>query len=298
MLNRFNVGPANLLGKGSESEVYALDDTRVIRLYRPQTDLAYIEQRLALYDLLHQQHPPFELPLVFEKGTLDDRCYTVEQRMRGRAFADVLPILTGDERNRALRSYLRVAEQVGRIRFPGRPFGEMLVSGKPLQCASWPQYLWERLQHTYRMSRADVEQDAPGVDAVLAYMQGALRLLEGFQDTCLVHGDYFPGNVFIDDQQNICGVGDFGYSTVVGDPRMDLAGAVVFLEVVDGYQPDDTAFLMQVVEERHGPGMARWIDFYRCYYSFYFSTCKADDPRTYAWCIGNLRSMTRFPNAL
>lgn len=290
MIDRFQLTPANLLGKGSESEVYALDDQRVVRLYRQHTDLEYIEQRLALYDLLHRQQPSFELPLVFEKGTLDGRFYTVEQRMCGRAFADALPVLTGDDRKRALRSYLSVAEQVGSIRFPDRPFGEMLTSGAPLRRTSWSHYLWDRLQQTYRVSRPDVEQDAPGVDAVLEHMRVELRALEGFQDRCLVHGDYFPGNVFIDNESNICGVGDFGYSTVVGDPRMDLAGAVSFLEVVAGYHPDDTAFLMQIVEKRHGTGMARWIDFYRLYYSFYFSTCKVDDPNTYAWCIGNLRS--------
>jgi aminoglycoside phosphotransferase (APT) family kinase protein len=121
-------------------------------------------------------------------------------------------------------------------------------------------------------------------------MRAELRALEGFQEKCLVHGDYFPGNVFVDDRLTICGVGDFGYTTVVGDSRMDLAGAVVYLEVVDGYRPDDTAFLTRLVEERYGRDMLRWIDFYRLYYSFYFSRCKVDDPRTYEWCIGNLRS--------
>ncbi len=133
----------------------------------------------------------------------------------------------------------------------------------------------------------------PGVDTVLAHMQAELRVLEGFGEKRLVHGDYFPGNVFIDNDMTICGVGDFGYSTVVGDPRMDLAGAVVFLEVVTGYQPDDTPFLMQTVEERHGTGMTRWIDFYRLYYSFYFSRCKSDDSPTYDWCIRNLRAWSQ-----
>ncbi len=290
MINVFHLNPRDLLGKGGESEVYALDDARVIRLYKPQTSLAYIERRHAFYAQLHAQRPPFEIPLILESGTLNDRIYTVEQRMCGRAFTDVLPALEGAGRQRALASYLDVAAQIGTIEFTDRPFGELLTTGEPLQRTAWPQFVWDRLQQTYRLSRADVEQDVPGVDAVLAYMRAELGTLESFQEKCLVHGDYFPGNVYINDQCDICGVGDFGYTSVVGDPRMDLAGAVGYLELVDGYQLDDTPFLMQLVEKRHGTEMVRWLDFYRLYCSFYFSTCKVDDLRTYAWCIRNLRS--------
>ena len=290
MIDRFHITPADLLGKGGESEVYALDDARVLRIYKPQVPVDYVERRQAFYALLHEQRPPFELPLVLERGTAGDRVYTVERRMCGHDFAGVLPALEGGDRRRALTSYLQVAEQLGAIQFPARPFGELLTAGAPLQRDSWAQFLWDRLQQTYRFSRADVEQDVPGVDAILAHMRAELRALEGFQEKRLVHGDYFPGNVFVDDRLTICGVGDFGYTTVVGDSRMDLAGAVVYLEVVDGYRPDDSAFLMRLVEERYGRDMLRWIDFYRLYYSFYFSRCKVDDPRTYEWCIGNLRS--------
>jgi putative membrane protein len=291
------VSSAALLGKGSESEVYALDDERVLRLYYPGIQQQYVEQRHAFYDQLHLAQPPFELPRILESGMLDGRIYTVERRMRGRAFAGVLPELAGDDRKRALASYLQVAGQIGTIRIPDRPFGEMLTAEQPLQRAAWPEFLWDRLQQTYRISRADVERDVPEVAAILEWMQGESRALSGFEEKRLVHGDYFPGNVYIDDELKICGVGDFGYSTLAGDPRMDLAGAIAFLEVVDGYDPSDTTFLMQLVEEQHGAGISRWIDFYRLYYSFYFSHCKDDDPRTYAWCIHNLRiwSLTHRP---
>ena len=210
--------------------------------------------------------------------------------MCGRDFAGVLPELHGKDRELALASYLHVATQIGTIHFPDRPFGEILTAGEPLQRDSWAQFLWDRLQQTYRVSQADVEQDVPGIDVVLAHVRAQLRGLDGFREKRLVHGDYFPANVYIDDDLTICGVGDFGYTTVVGDPRMDVAGAVAFLEVIDGYRRDDTVFLMRSVAEQHGAAMAGWIDFYRLYYSFYFSSCKVDDPRTYAWCIRNMRA--------
>ncbi len=54
------------------------------------------------------------------------------KRMCGRVFADVLPALEGDGRQRALASYLDVAEQIGIIQFSDRPFGEILTTGEPL----------------------------------------------------------------------------------------------------------------------------------------------------------------------
>ena len=290
LFSRFGIGPAALLGSGGESEVYGLDQARVLRLYKPGVALAYIARRHGFYAWLHQQRPPFEVPRVLEQGTLDGCIYTVERRMGGRAFAAVLPGLRGADRQCALTSYLDVAAQIGTLSFPDRRFGELLAGAEQLQRDSWPQFVWDRLQQTYRASRRDVEADVPGVDAVLAHVAAELQSLEGFRQKSLVHGDYFPGNVYIDDQLSICGVGDFGYTTVVGDPRLDLAGAVAYLEVADGYLPEDTAFLMKCVEQRYGRAMRRWLALYRLYGSFYFSTCKTDDPPTYAWCIGNLRS--------
>jgi hypothetical protein len=116
-----------------------------------------------------------------------------------------------------------------------------------------------------------------------------LALFDDYEGKSLVHGDYFPGNVFMDESQTICGVGDFSYATVVGDARMDLAGALLFLEVVEGYCADDSTFLRQQLVKRWGDELLDIVDFYRLYYSLFFSGCKADDPTTYAWCVGNLR---------
>lgn len=290
MFGEFHITPADLLGKGGESEVYALDGGRVLRIYRPGASVAYLERRHAFYALLLQQRPPFELPEVLASGVAEGRYYTVERRMTGRAFAAALPALSGAARERALASYLLVAEQVGSLRFPERPFGELLSPAEPLQRESWPQFIRDRVQQTLAVSRPDLEQDVPRLEAVLAHVEAEIGALEGFGEKRLVHGDYFPGNVYIDDDQQVCGVGDFGYTTVVGDRRMDLAGAVAFMEVVDGYRPDDTPLLMRLLTERHGPGITRWAGLYRLYYSLYFSPCKLDDPRTYAWCVGNLRA--------
>lgn len=290
MFPPFPVTPDDLLGRGGESEVYALDAARVLRVYKPGMPAAYVARRAAFYAHLQQQRPPFALPEVLERGVVDGRLYTVERRMRGRAFADALPHLSGADRARALTSYLRTAAQIGEINFPERPFGELLTAGEPLTRDAWPQYVWDRLQRTFSRSRPHLLRDVPRIDTVVVHVRQELRALEGFAEKRLVHGDYFPGNCFIDDALEVYGVGDFGYTTVVGDPRLDLAGAVAYLEVSDGYRPADTPFLMGLLEQWHGPGIARWVALYRLYCALYFSDCIESDPHTYAWCVRNLRA--------
>ena len=290
MVEGFPITPADLLGRGGESEVYALDAARVLRVYKPGIPAAYVARRAAFYALLQQQGPPFALPDVLASGEVAGRLYTVERRMHGRAFADALPHLSGADRERALTSYLRTAAQIGTLSFPERPFGELLTAGPPLTRASWPQYVWDRLQLTVSRSRPHLLRDVPRIDDVVAHVRAELRALDGFSEKRLVHGDYFPGNCFIDDALEVYGVGDFGYTTVVGDPRLDLAGAVAYLEVSDGYRPEDTPFLMGLLGAWHGPEIGRWIALYRLYCALYFSDCIEADPHTYAWCVRNLNA--------
>lgn len=287
---RFQVTAADLLGQGGESQVYALGADRVLRIYKPGISPAYIERRRAFYAQLQARRPPFETPQLLETGVADGRVYAVERRMRGRDFSHVLPTLEGAARERALASYLDVAGQIGAIAFPELPFGELLRADELIQRPTWPGYLRERVQRTLALSRPDLEQDVPGLDAVIADFDRRLAALEGFAAKQLVHGDYFPGNVFIDDDLTICGVGDFGYTTLVGDGRMDLAGAVVFLEVLPGHRPEDTALLTRLAAERRGPEILPFIQLYRRYYALYFSVCKGADDVTYAWCVRELSS--------
>jgi putative membrane protein len=291
-MHAYTLDPAALLGRGGESEVYAVDAERVLRVYKAGAPGDYIARRAEFYASLQKQQPPFELPYVLESGLLDGRIYTIERRMRGSDFATVLPTLSGAQRERALTSYLHTAGRIGTLTFPEQPFGELLAPGEALQHTSWPAFLWARLQQTFSRSRRHLVRDVPRIDDVTEHVRAELKTLDGFGRKSLVHGDYFPGNCYIDAALEVYGVGDFGYTTVVGDARMDLAGAVAYLEVVDGYRAEDTAFLMALLAEWYGGDIARWIDLYRLYYSFYFSDCIDADPRTYRWCVRNLSAAT------
>jgi putative membrane protein len=287
ILQQFGLTSAAFLGNGSESYVYALDTERVLRIYPPGTNLEYLAARHSFYHQLAEQQPNFTIPQLLEQGVCDQHPYTIEVCMQGHAFAHMLPHLSGADRLRALTSYLDLAASIGTIRFPDAAYGE-LIDLKRLQHASWPAYLADRIQQNLAISRSDLMQDVPQFEAVYAAFSHVLESFEPTPAKCLVHGDYFPGNVFIDDSGRVYGVGDFGYSTLVGDAHMDIAGAIIFIELVEGYQPGDTQVLLQYLESQPQRAALASIDLYRLYYSFYFGHCKESDPATYNWCVRNL----------
>ncbi len=290
MLQHFGLTDADLLGQGGESRVYALDRERVLRLYAPDASLAYIQARQDFYAWLAEQRPPFATPHVLEHGVIKQQPYAIERRMSGQDFERLLPQLTGDERARALASYLDVALRIGTIELPDQPFGEILFPDGPLQRDRWSQFLWDRAQQTLAISRGDLLQDVPQLDQLLALFRQRLDALEPMTTKRLVHGDYFPGNVFVDETCTVYGVGDFGYSTVVGDPRMDVAAAIIFIEAMAGYQAADTELLLRELATLAPAISSDVLDLYRLYYSFYFSHCKEGDPRTYRACVRSLLS--------
>jgi putative membrane protein len=288
ILAQFGLDWQHFLGKGSESHVYALDERRILRIYPPGSNLEYLAARQRFYQQLAEQHPPYAYPQLLEQGTIDGRPYTIEVRMRGSSFAQMLPLLHGSDRIYALQSYLDLACSIGNTRMPMAGYGE-LIDLKRIQQPSWPAYLRARIQHNLQISQADLQQDVPDFPQLLREFESALQNMNPTPLPALVHGDYFPGNVFIDETHTVYGVGDFGYSTLVGDATMDLAGAIGFIELVEGYEPNDSQILLEHLATLPVRAEQATIAFYQLYYSLYFGHCKHNDPTTYAWCVHNLR---------
>jgi aminoglycoside phosphotransferase (APT) family kinase protein len=290
ILNRFDLFDSDFLGAGSESRVYAMNSEQVLRIYHEEIPWKYVDKRRLFYAELANHKLPFAVPEISVVGAWVGHIYTVETRMVGQDFGKVLPTLRGAQRAKALMSYLDAAASLSSISFPDKLYGELLATPQ-IQREHWQDYLMARMHQMLASSRADLEQDVPGLERVLASIYAQVSVLGDDPAKSLVHGDYFPANVFINDDLTISGVGDFSYATVVGDARLDLAGAVWLMGATADHLADDSAFLRQQVEERWGTEVLAVVDFYRLYYSVFFSGCKADDPMTYAWCVANLRTL-------
>jgi aminoglycoside phosphotransferase (APT) family kinase protein len=267
--------------------VYDYGPEAVLKLY-PSGDEAAVGRYPALEARLRAACLPFATPTILRSGRAAGVSYTVMPRMPGRLLTELLPQLDGPRRRAALSSYLCAAERLGTIEAPERPFGHLL-RGDPLSGEAWPDFLRAWAAAARAEAAADLRADVPDLDRLVARYEAEADLVGDVREKRLVHGDYWPGNVFIGERHEVCAVIDFSRLTLVGDRRLDVACAVIYLQMVDGCTPTDVQFLQESVAERYGPPMARIMAFYRLHYAFVFSGCKRSDPATYRWCLQSLR---------
>jgi hypothetical protein len=287
----FGLRPNDLIGRGGQSDVYALDAARILRILRsPAADLAPLRRLQALLAEVDGRLaiPTSAIEEIDERGR-----YTIERRLSGRSMLDLLPSLSGAAREAAFRNYALGAEAPAAITFADRPYGEVLCEA-PIRADDWHGYLGASLE---RYAAANKDAIAADAGDPAALKTKALRLLAGVPKQppkALVHGDYFPGNVLLDAAQRLSGLVDFSIWTVVGDRAIDLAGAAIFLEMIAEAGPDDIALVRALLLARHGPHLKAAGPFYRAYFAF----AMADPgnygglyPKLYPWSIANLKAL-------
>lgn len=286
ILRRFGLSDQELLGSGGESRVYALDDDRVLRVFGPGATEAKIDGLLRFYETLDVTDVDFLVPDVLESGREDDLIYSIETRLPGRDLSTVFNELDHEARVRALKDLARVAGEVRKLRSCFASYGEILADN-PVERDSWSEFLLDRARMSLRRSQASLARDVPDLDPVVAEWEADVRTLVGAPQPELVHGDFFPGNVMVDDSGKLTAVIDFSPMTVSGDWRLDITGAEVFLELGGVGRREDRQIVERELNDRYGVP-ADVTDVYRRYYALYFSAVGSEDPPVYDWCVRQL----------
>ncbi len=287
VLAKFSIGEEELLGAGGESRVYTLGDDLVLRVYHGSAG-GTIKERKALLTALPRDAVPFALPEIVDHGTAGGVSYTVERRLGGRPLGAVLANLHGDARANAWRNYLDAAAAVAHLTIDGNEFGETVGWGDtPLRKRSWTAFLLACMDRGLR--RDALTRDVPGFEVALDRIRRRIVALGEPAERVLVHGDFHPHNVMVDEDGRVTGVIDFGGNTLLGDHRMDLASAVIYAAnpVLSDVDEWDAGFVMDEVCRRYGAGFSDVVEAYRGYYSIHFS----GGSRDYLLCVQTLRAI-------
>ena len=292
ILASFGTSRDRLLGGGGETEVFALDEERVLRLYRasheaPDHTVAHLKHVYAGWSGVEVG---IEVPQILEDGQRNGRSYTIDRRFSGRPFAPWLASAGQEERRSALATFLDATEKIKQLPSPVAGFARLVGQEAPDRFLTLSELLHSMLAGPVSRSRARLQRDLKDPGAAWDWLHN--QIAERTVEPVLVHGDVCPPNAYLSlgpAGPVVTGIGDFSPHTVNGDPMMDIAGAVVFLEL--GEYPaaaDDAAWLQGVAVERHGTETAYWIEVYRRFYGFYFSDTFEFDPSTYGWCLRQL----------
>jgi len=292
LLAVFGTGRDDLLGAGDESEVFAIDHERVLRLYRSRHEAPRrtAAQLHALYQTWAGNDIGLELPMILDMGERNGRFFTVDRRLSGRNFSGWLQHADMAERRPALLSFLDATERLQRLPSPVPGFARLIGEGAPQQFSTLVELLSSMLRGPLQSSRTQLERDIPGVAEVWNRLHG--ELAQRSVVPAIVHGDVCAPNAYISQGPQgpvVTGIADFSPHTVHADPLMDVAGSLIFLELEPYADAGaDAAWLEAVAVERHGREIVRWIDVYRRFYGFYFSNAYAFDTNLYAWCLRQL----------
>jgi Phosphotransferase enzyme family len=290
---------ARLLGEGSESQVFALSETTVLRVPKGGS-VGFWERRRAFCDRLAGLDLGFRTPVVLDQGELDVEGlalggdlrggapqvlpYFVEERIIGQDLAAALPRLDDAARDRAFDSYLVAVITLGTVSLGESWWGEVLADD-PVRARTWVEFLSQRVRASAAAASPRVRADLPDLDRCVADFCEEVRSLR-VSAPHLVHGDFFPGNVIVDESGAVAGVVDFASLTMAGDPAMDIVGALVFLDITPGVQPADIQRLADRVRHLAPTAFSR-VSTYRRFYALRYLHA-LDDPPLYRWCLETL----------
>jgi aminoglycoside phosphotransferase (APT) family kinase protein len=276
----FGVTDADLLGSGWESTIYALGKTQILRIPRPEVGS---EDQVRAQATFTANLPPlpFAVPRVREISRIDGQLYVIEDRIEGQSMAALLPKLSGTRRATALQSYLAAAEAMSVATAPGEAFGDLLLD-QPRRCDRWSDYLTARVRKA-----AEDEVLAAAVPDLAGIVKRFNARLDAIPDPprCIVHGDFWPPNVMMNDALEVTGLIDFSFTTRIGDHVMDLAGACHFLLATRSSSQADHDYLKQLILAKHGDDVIDRIGLYAVWFAFDFAF-NHDDAAVFAWCVG------------
>ncbi len=273
VLEQLGTSADQLLGEGGEAKVYALDESHVLRMHQPGSSLDDALSRKLLLDeiAVGASHLWFTTPEVIEVGALLGHTYSIERRIDGEPLIDALR--TADDSTRALlvSRYMDAAWSTGEISVARPSFGEVSAD-EPIAGNSFSEYLAERARRSL-------------ADTPLAHIDAqslADALGEPVDAPALVHLDFFAGNVMADGDE-VTGVIDFGYSTIIGDRRLTPVAAAVHLvspRITPVATAEDRDVAMSWIAEHelqdYYPAGERWM-------AAYWMFASVDDPVILPW---------------
>jgi hypothetical protein len=281
---------AEVIGRGMEGVVYALDDALVGKVWfrRRPTEL---EPLRAFYSHLREQKLSFRTPEILDLNEVAGHAVTVERELHGTPLRDalrsgevtlekakrcmlgVLSELRGTAGGEACRTLTAIDEDIAMWR------------GHESWCSALTGLLDRRLERYGNQLAASID----GFDELMKRIRLLLERMPPSPGT-VMHGDLVPANVLVTAEGMPAAVLDWGFLTTEADPAFE---ASITAAIFDMYGNEHRAIdedLLHRLQSETGYSMTRLL-LYRAVYSVL--TSNAYDPSGndghYAWCVAMLR---------
>jgi Ser/Thr protein kinase RdoA (MazF antagonist) len=292
ILQKYQVAPEAWLSSSMEAEVYAYGSDAVLKLYAGTASLPDLLTLQAFYNTLDRQRMPYALPRIHTVAEEAGFLVTIEQRLAGTRLSALLPGLTTDQFDTLMQRYLSATLAVSHIQMPSvweryKLFDPDRLSER--RDGDWHQFLARYLRHKLVQVSPYLRRDVPQLTAKVAHLYAILEQ-PYHGEYRLIHGDFCPSNLLVNDEHQITALLDFGLLTMVGDPRFDLATGWVFFDMYDELKAQVRERYLAMLLDRLGAQVRGRLYRYVLIYSMlsantYSPQCSDGH---YQWCVANL----------
>jgi Ser/Thr protein kinase RdoA (MazF antagonist) len=292
ILKKYHVNDTDFLNGGIESSVYALNEKYVLKLYNTSKQASYLLELKDFYSSLNRSLLPYEIPTIEYVGVEEPYCVTIEKMLTGTRLSTHIHNRTQSEIMDILGIYLETQLHLQKIKFPKeilryKLFDEENISDR--MSGDWNQFMVRLIDHQARkpnhLLESQVDQYKTKIDQLISIFNTPYR-----GEYTLIHGDFYPGNILVDDSLKVTALLDFGLFTMFGDPLYDIATGWVFFDMYNELGMDIRNKYLSLLLRSLGDKINKPIRAYVLVYSLisceiYPLDIKRDH---FNWCVQNL----------
>ncbi len=291
ILAHYNVAETAYIGSGMESQVYRLGCDCVLKIqpYKPN-DLTSKQALMGFYSKLDSRGISFNLPQILSVEQMGEFGVIIERLIKGNAIKPMLPSINKDTAVSVMEHYLLSILELRRVMvgFSFKDTVATLLSGTGDGIADWNSLLLQLLLSKYQKNKTffkhNVKNIVKKIDSLIEFFSKPYN-----GDYTLIHGDFCPENILMDDD-SVTGVIDFGFCNTVGDYLYDVALGWAFADMYNLYSLDYKGILKKLIQ-KHLPDievntLENYIRFYSVYSADFYSDSCSDGHAN--WCFGNL----------
>ncbi len=291
--NNFNISKASFLAKGMESSVFDIGNNRVAKLYKKEPHTPDFHKLSNFYHTLDTSKVTFSVPQILDVQEEDEYILVIEAKYTGRALTvAALQTLSIQELKDFVLNYTETLCSVRRLKSDSIAEAETFTGESQFfssDAADWRVLVLQSLE-----SKENVAGKAFSEDVVAYY--GKYHHLRAFFQTHtftkaeIIHGDFFPGNLLVDNKGAIKYVLDFGTLTTKGDYLFDLATGWQFIDMYGEITKIDLKKLVydsisNRLSSEEQNALRAYILFYSLISFNMYSHSRKDGH--YLWCVNN-----------
>lgn len=294
ILDKFGISKSNFLGSGMESEVYAYDDNKVVKLYNDMSDSNKQRILKGFYSKIDSSSLSYELPFIYDTFEENGILVTIEKRIEGNNLQSMLSKMNYIEQNNMMETYLNANIELKSVKIKPNLEGYILFNDQQissLNINSWFDLLKEEIFRKQKELESYLKRDVVNYDAKVKQLVEILSL--GYEgEYSLIHGDFYPGNVMINESGKVTGLIDFGLMTMYGDNLFDIAIGWVCFDMYNELNANIYERYLNIIISTLGEDVRKRLYFYVLIYSyisanFYSPNCEDGH---YQWCVKNLNN--------